>query len=390
MSTSEEQSALYSQVQTKDMGLRASIEPSTDFKIQLDAKKTSSSTFTETFVYDPTVANNDLNGFVSRTPNRIGSYKVSILSINTAFKNNTSKESTVFQEFERNIEEIKNRFTNLTGTAGYESKSQDVLIPAFIAAYTGKSTDRVSLSPFPNIPIPGWRIDYSGLSKLEPIKDLFQSITLNHAYSSNYSVLNFNTSTLYTDINIPINDYNSAGNFGTVTNENGELVPIYLISQVLISETFAPLIGINVRTKKKLTMRFEYKTKRDLALNISNAQITELNSKDWSVELGYTKNNMKLPWKSQGRVLTIKNDITFRLNMSITNNRTIQRKIEEVNTITNGNINFQLRPNVNYVVNQKLNIQFYVDRNVNEPLVTNSYRRSTTRVGFKILFNLAQ
>ncbi|MEQ9414552.1 MAG: hypothetical protein RIF39_12015, partial [Cyclobacteriaceae bacterium] len=230
------------------------------------------------------------------------------------------------------------------------------------------------------------------LSKLEPLKDLFQSITLNHAYSSNYSVLNYNTSLEYSDvgINVPVEDYNNGGNFGTVTNESGELIPIYVISQVLISETFAPLIGVNIRTKKKLTMRFEYKTKRDLALNISNAQITELNSKDWSVELGYTKNNMKMPWKSQGRVLTIKNDITFRLNMSITNNRTIQRKIEEVNTITNGNINFQLRPNVNYVVNQKLNIQFYVDRNVNEPLVTNSYRRSTTRVGFKILFNLAQ
>ncbi|MFZ1807488.1 MAG: cell surface protein SprA [Cyclobacteriaceae bacterium] len=391
MSTSEEQSALYSQVQTTDLGLRASIEPSTDFKIQLDAKKTSSSTFTETFVYDPTVANNDLNGFVSRTPNRIGSYKVSILSINTAFKNNTSKESSVFQEFEKNIDEIKSRFTSLTGQ-GYESKSQDVLIPAFIAAYTGKSTDRVSLSPFPNIPIPGWRVDYSGLSKLEPIKDLFQSITLNHAYSSNYSVLNYNTSLEYSDvgINVPVEDYNNGGNFGTATNEAGELIPIYVISQVLISETFAPLIGINVRTKKKLTMRFEYKTKRDLALNISNAQITELNSKDWSVELGYTKNNMKMPWRSQGRVLTIKNDLTFRLNMSITNNRTIQRKIEDVNTITNGNINFQLRPNVSYVVNQKLNIQFYVDRNVNEPLVSNSYRRSTTRVGFKILFNLAQ
>ena len=390
LTTSEEQSALYSQVQTKDLGLRASLEPSADFKIQLDAKKTTSSTFTETFVYDPTVVN-DQNGFVSRTPNRIGSYKVSILSINTAFKNNTSKESTVFQEFERNIEEIKSRFTSLTGQ-GYESKSQDVLIPAFIAAYTGKSTDRVSLSPFPNIPIPGWRVDYSGLSKLETFKDLFQSITLNHAYSSNYSVLNYNTSLEYSDvgINVPVEDYNSGGNFGTVTNESGELIPIYVISQVLISETFAPLIGVNVRTKKKLSVRFEYKTKRDLALNISNAQITELNSKDWSVELGYTKNNMKLPWRSQGRVLTIKNDITFRLNMSITNNRTIQRKIEEVNTITNGNINFQLRPNVNYVVNQKLNIQFYVDRNVNEPLVTNSYRRSTTRVGFKILFNLAQ
>jgi cell surface protein SprA len=189
---------------------------------------------------------------------------------------------------------------------------------------------------------------------------------------------------------VPLEDYNTGNAFASVTNESGQLIPIYVVSQVLISETFAPLIGVNVRTKKKMTVRFEYKTKRDLALNISNAQITELNSKDWSIELGYTKNNLKLPWKDQGRVITIKNDITFRLNMSITNNRTIQRKIDEVNTITNGNINFQLRPNVNYVVNQKLNIQFYVDRNVNEPLVTNSYRRSTTRVGFKILFNLSQ
>jgi len=386
LSTSEKQSTLFSQVQTRDIGLRASLEPTTDLKIQLDAKKTSSSTFSELFRFS-----SDSGRFVGFSPNQIGSYKVSILSINTAFKNNTSTESSVFQQFEKNIEDIKNRFTNLTGQ-GYETKSQDVLIPAFLSAYTGKSTDKIGLSPFPNIPIPGWRVDFSGLSKLQPLKDLFQSVTLNHAYSSNYSVLNYNTSLVYQDvgINVPLEDYNSGNAFASVTNESGQLIPIYVVSQVLISETFAPLIGVNVRTKKKMTVRFEYKTKRDLALNISNAQITELNSKDWSIEVGYTKNNLKLPWKDQGRVITIKNDITFRLNMSITNNRTIQRKIDEVNTITNGNINFQLRPNVNYVVNQKLNIQFYVDRNVNEPLVTNSYRRSTTRVGFKILFNLAQ
>ena len=386
LSTSQSQTNLYSQVQTRDLSLRASLEPSPDFKIQFDAKKSSSSTFTELFRFD--VAKDD---FVSLSPNRIGSYKVSILSINTAFKNNTSTNSSVFQEFEKNIDEIKNRFTNLTGQ-GYESKSQDVMIPAFIAAYTGKSTDRVSLSPFPNIPIPGWRVDYTGLGKLDALKDIFQSVTINHAYSSNYSVLNFNTPNDYQGlgIDVPLQDYNTGGNFASYRNASGDLVPIFVVGSVVISETFAPLVGINVRTKKKLTARFEYKTKRDLALNISNAQVTELNSKDWSIELGYTKNNLRLPWKSQGRVTTIKNDITFRLNMSITNNRTIQRKIDQVNTITNGNINFQLRPNINYVVNQKLNIQFYIDRNVNEPLVTNSYRRSTTRVGFKILFNLAQ
>jgi hypothetical protein len=41
-------------------------------------------------------------------------------------------------------------------------------------------------------------------------------------------------------------------------------------------------------------------------LNISNAQITELNSKDWSMEFGFTKSNMKLPFKDQGRVITLK------------------------------------------------------------------------------------
>ncbi|MEZ4974797.1 MAG: cell surface protein SprA [Cyclobacteriaceae bacterium] len=385
LSESPNLSTLYSQMETRDLGLRASIEPSTDLKIQLDAKKTTNTTFTELFRFDT-----DANSFLSLSPNRVGSYKVSILSIRTAFKNNTSTESSVFQQFEKNIEEIKSRFSGVTGQ-GYESKSQDVLIPAFIAAYTDRGTDRVSLSPFPNIPIPGWRVDYTGLGKIDALKDIFQSITLNHAYSSNYSVLNYNTSLEYDDVglNVPLEDYNSSA-FASVVNESGELIPIYVVSQVLISETFAPLIGVNLRTKKKLTARFEYKTKRDLALSISNAQITELNSKDWSLEIGYTKNNMKMPWRSQGRVITIKNDITFRLNMSVTNNRTIQRKIDQVNTITNGNINFQLRPNINYVVNQKLNIQFYVDRNVNEPLVTNSYRRSTTRVGFKILFNLAQ
>src|SRR5690606_5882316 len=105
------------------------------------------------------------------------------------------------------------------------------------------------------------------------------------------------------------------------------------------------------------TANFQYKTKRDLALNISNAQITELNSKDFSMEFGYTKNNMKLPFKSQGRLIVLKNDITFRMNFTVSDTRTIQRKIDELSTITNGNINFQLKPNISYVVNQKLNIQ---------------------------------
>jgi len=377
----------FTQNQMKDLTLSAAVEPSSDLRIKLDVKKNSTTAFQEIFRIDSLG-----DAYESLSPSRIGSYKISINTINTSFKNNQSLNSTVFKQFEENIAIMQNRFTTVTGNS-YESRSQDVLIPAFLAAYTGTSAETTNLSPFPRLPIPSWRIDYSGLGKKGALKDIFQSITINHAYASSYSVVNYSNSLEYDEtevsLNNPIEDYNN-GLFASKTNANGELIPVYVISQVMISEQFSPLIGINVRTKKKLNFKFEYKTKRDLALNISNSQVTELNSKDWSVDIGYTKNNMKLPFKVDGRVITLKNDITFQMNMSVTNNRTIQRKIEEVNTVTNGNINFQLRPNMSYLINQKLRVQAYMERSVNEPLVTNSFRRSTTRAGFKILFNLAQ
>lgn len=313
------------------------------------------------------------------------------MSIATAFKNNTDVNSTVFQDFVDYRSDVQSRLELVN--AGYALKSQDVLIPAFIAAYTGKKPNDVPLTPFPQMPIPNWRMDYNGLNKIGNLKDVFQSITLSHAYSSTYQVTNFTNSLEYADIgNIRLKDYNTSvnTNFANRTNRDGEIIPIYVISQVMISETFAPLVGVNVRTKNKLTARFEYKTKRDVSLNISNAQITEVNNKDWVVEVGYTKNNLRLPFRDQGRVITLKNDVTFKLNMSVNNMQTIQRKIDEENIVTNGNINIQIRPNISYVVNQKLNIQVYFDRNINQPLVSNSFPRATTKFGTKILFNLAQ
>jgi cell surface protein SprA len=385
LSTSSKLTTPFSQGQAKDLSLRAGIEPSSSLKIQLDVKKNSTSSFQEIFRIDSTGS-----AYESLSPSRIGSYKISVLAINTAFKNNSSIDSDVFNQFVENIGILQQRFTTITGNS-YETKSQDVLIPAFTAAYSGKGADKVNLSPFPAIPFPNWRVDYSGLNKIEALKNIFQSITLNHAYSATYSVVNYSNSLEYTNvaINNPIEDYNN-GLFASKTNASGELIPVYVINQVLLSEQFAPLVGVNFRTKSKLNFRFEYKTKRDLSLNISNAQITELNSKDWVLDVGYTKNNMKLPFKDNGRVITLKNDVTFQLNMSVGNSQTIQRKIEDVSSITNGNINFQLRPNISYMINQKLRIQAYFERTVNEPLVTNSFRRSTTRGGVKILFNLAQ
>jgi cell surface protein SprA len=392
LTTSTKLTTAFSQSRQQDITARANVEPTTDLKISLDVKKNVMSGYQEIYRFDMTPSDsNFVRDYESLSPSRTGAYRISMVTIGTSFKNNTSVNSEVFQQFEENVLILRDRFNSSGQLANYESQSQDVLIPAFIAAYTNTSAELVPLTPFPQIPLPNWRLDYNGLSKLGNLKDIFQAVTLSHAYSSTYSVTNFTNSLEYGNVglDVPLNNYNSGDDFATVSRD-GQIVPVYVISQVMMSETFAPLIGINVRTKNKMTARFEYKTKRDLSMNISNAQITELNNRDWSFELGYTKNNMRLPFRDQGRVITLKNDITFKVNMSVTNSLTIQRKINDANSITNGNLNLQIRPNVSYVINQKLNVQVYFDRNVNQPHVSNSFPRTTTRFGAKLMYNLAQ
>lgn len=390
LTTLSELSTPFSQTRDENISIRGNIEPSSDLKIQIDVKKENTTSYQEIFRYDP-----DNGGFSSLSPSRGGSYKISFLSINTAFDHtNDNQTSTVFHRFEQNLLEIKNRFDAIqqTSSSEYDTTAQDVVIPAFIAAYSGKDVHAVSLSPFPSTPMPNWRIDYSGLGKIGIFKDKFQSVTISHSYQSSYAVMNYNNSLDFDDpsqlaINKPVENYNKTY-FGTA--KNGQYAPTYVITQVLISEQFAPLIGINLRTKSRVTTRAEYKTKRDLALNISNAQITEMNSKDVSFELGYTKNNLKLPFKAQGRTIVLKNDVTFRLNITVSNRKTIQRKVNEINILTNGDVNFQLRPNISYVVNQKLTLQGYFERTINKPVVTTSFPRYATRFGIQVRFSLAQ
>ena len=378
----------YTQNQLKDLSLKGSLEPITDVKVQLDIKRTLTSSYQEIYRFVP-----DSGRFVSLGPSRSGSYKVSTITIRTAFKNNTSINSTVFNQFSQDLNIISKRFTAASPNhEAYSNQDQDVLIPAFIAAYTGKNAYTTSLSPFPNTPLPNWRIDFTGLTKIPALHELFQSITVSHAYISSYSVLNYTNSLQYgvDVVNRPVETYNK-GTWATIRDPtSNQLIPVYVIGTVSISEQFAPLIGISVRTKSKLNFKFEYKTSRNLALIVSNAQITEMNTKDWSMDIGFTRNNMRMPFKDKGRVITIKNDLTFQMTLSLTSNQTIQRTLDSLSTVTNGNVNFQIRPNINYAVNKKLKIQFYVDRNVNDPLVTTSYRRATTQVGTKVLFDLSQ
>jgi cell surface protein SprA len=201
--------------------------------------------------------------------------------------------------------------------------------------------------------------------------------------------------------------------FSTITNASGQYIPYYVLGQVSIAERLTPLIGVNFQTLEKITGRLEFRTERAVALNTTNAQVTELRTQEFVIGFGYATNRLRLPFRVGGEQRVLKNELTARLDLSIRDNVTIQRTIEDVvnpayqsnGTVdptvepslgrsvslpTNGTKQLQLRPTIDYVLNQRLNLQFFFTRTVTEPRVENSYRNSTTEGGIQLRYSLSQ
>lgn len=378
------------QTRTETIGLQGSIEPFKDFRIQLDANRTISGNFQEVY--------KALGGeFTSITPSRSGAYSLSFNTIRTAFEGTGENfSSKAFTQFEENIGIIKNRLDDEILSPGssfsYDSISQDVLIPAFLHAYSGRDANSSSLNPFPQIPIPNWRLDYAGLSKIPKLSEVFSSINLTHAYRSVYDVNNYVSNFSFDNVPLDLDNQITDYPFSLPLDENvagSQLQPVYVVNQVSITEQFAPFIGLNIRTKNKMSIKFDYKKERTLSLNLSNSQIAETKRNNVTMDFSVAKTEYTIPFRIRGRKVTLENELTFRTAVSITDSKTIQRKIFEDAEITNGDTNIRLRPTLDYKYNERLNVTAYFERTITEPRI-GSFPRRTTAFGFQVRFSLAQ
>jgi cell surface protein SprA len=377
---SSSQSNPVAQFRQVNMNFTADVEPARDFRITLTANKRYDDNYEEIF-------RNQGGTFQSLSPNRFGSYGLSIISLRTAFSSNDGDNvSEVFRQFEANREIIRDRIISETAGGEIGLNSQDVLIPSFLTAVRGQSAQNARLSAFPVIPLPNWSVDFSGLTRIESIAQKFQTFNITHRYESRYEVGNFNSSLIYQE-NLRLNNRLRDTPLPNRVNENNFLIPLYVTNQVVITERFSPLLGINMRTQNNLNINVEYRQERNMALSLSNTQVTEINRKDFVLNLGYTKSDVNLfgLGSPDGG-----NDLTFNLDLSVGDTRTYQRQIDDISTITNGNFNYQVRPNLTYLVNENLNLQLFLDRVVNEPLISNSFKRANTSFGVNLLYTVAQ
>jgi cell surface protein SprA len=371
-----------------NLSLRATLEPFPDLRIELTANRTHSLNHSEFYRWNPSTGE-----YESQSPTDNGSFSISIISWKTAFTKDSKKEhiSQTFENFLNNRAVISQRLGTenpnsagqlVTGFAdGYSEIQQDVLIPAFIAAYTGKRAETVSTNIFPAIPLPNWRITYDGLTKYPAVKKVFKTIAVSHSYRSTYSLGGFQTNL----------NYGEQDGFAFIRNIVGDFQSEYQMSTVTISEQFAPLISFDMTWagNRNLSTRIEYKKDRTLSLSLANTQLTEISGRELVVGAGYRI--PKLPVKFLNKLIKPApvSDLNFRLDVSYRNNQTVIRKsVEEINVLTAGQDIFSIKTSIDYQLTKQLQVRFFCDRVMTNPLISSSFKTANTKAGLSLRFML--
>ncbi|MDR1499740.1 MAG: cell surface protein SprA [Tannerellaceae bacterium] len=270
---------------------------------------------------------------------------------------------------------------------GVNINSTDVLIPAFIAAYTGKDAANISLTPFPSITsiLPNWRVSYDGLIRIPAVKRRFKTVVLSHQYNSVYSVGGYSSFLNWVEAGHEI------GYVQDIITGNPTPSSPYSISSVNIMEGFAPLIGVDGTLTNNITLGASYRTNRSLNLNISSFQMVESRTNEFVVGLGYklTEFNKVLNMRP---ARDFSNDLTVRLDYSYRKTQALIRKMEEALTqATSGNMTRTLRFSADYGVSRSLTLRAFYDWEINEPLISSAaYPTTNSNYGVSIRFIMTQ
>jgi cell surface protein SprA len=259
-----------------------------------------------------------------------------------------------------------------------------VLIPAFIAAYTKSSPQKVSLETFPSAfrMMPNWRLQFDGLSKFELVQKVFRSINISHQYRSTYQIGAYSTNLYFTG------DVNGLSSLRDMQNN---FIQQYEINVVSINEQFSPLINIDMNWKNSLTTRFEWKKSRTVALNLISNQIADARINELIFGAGYRFDNVQIVIRTGGVQRAYKSDLNLRLDLSMRDNKTVARKlVEDVNQPVVGTTVFTAGITADYVLSDRFNLQIFADHTMNDPFVANTFPTSNTNIGFSLKFTLVQ
>ena len=404
---------------TDNFTLRATLEPVKDFKIDLSATRTKTTQKSIQYMYEGTPTTQS------------GAFQMTTISLGSAFEGmgnaNSGYRSKTFEKFVNSLAGFRDRVeAQYAGTvypagsalAGgkfdasrtpVNQYSGDVMIPAFLKAYTSMGGNSLSVFPALSRMLPNWTIRYSGLGRLPWFNEHFKSININHSYKSVFAVGSYNSYSTFQEY------MNGLGFVSDATTGNPSPSSMFNISQVSINESFSPLLGMDVTFNNNMTVKAEYRQTRVLNLSMTSVQLNEALSKDWVIGMGYRINNFDVfGWgakasrsKSKGgnknaanknasTTKTVQNgtnhDLNLRLDFSFRKQAAIVRDIASmVSSASSGNNALKLSFSADYTFSKLLTMSFYYDRQTNTPLLSSSsYPTTTQDFGLSIKFSLTR
>lgn len=404
---------------TDNLTLRATLEPVKDFKIDLSAIRTKTTQKSIQYMYEGTPTTQS------------GAFQMTTISLSSAFEGmgnaNSGYRSKTFEKFVNSLAGFRDRVeAQYAGTvypagsalAGgkfdasrtpVNQYSSDVMIPAFLKAYTSMGGNSLSVFPALSRMLPNWTIRYSGLGRLPWFNEHFKSININHSYKSVFAVGSYNSYSTFQEY------MNGLGFVSDATTGNPSPSSMFNISQVSINESFSPLLGMDVTFNNNMTVKAEYRQTRVLNLSMTSVQLNEALSKDWVIGMGYRINNFDVfGWgakasrsKSKGgnknaanknasTTKTVQNgtnhDLNLRLDFSFRKQAAIVRDIASmVSSASSGNNALKLSFSADYTFSKLLTMSFYYDRQTNTPLLSSSsYPTTTQDFGLSIKFSLTR
>lgn len=392
---------------TSDFDIKLTLEPLPGLKIQVNGKRYFANSISIIYSYD------------HLQENMTGSFNITQVAIGTAFgKIGTQEENfanETYSQFLQNLDVMQSRVQAqydgvlypttsfmkglLPGGQVYDpskgavaKNSADVLVPAFLAAYTGRNADRMRLNPFLSVlqVLPNWSVSFDGLGKLPWMRDHFRSVTLTHAYTCKYAIGSYGSYSTW----VPLDGHNDkmVGFVRDVTTDMPIPSSAYDIANVSLTEAFSPLIGLNLSMKNSLSCKFEYRKQRNLALNVTSVQLTEGHTNEFVIGAGYTIKNLNfITKKKDGGQKKVSNDLKLNVDVSYKDIKTLLRKVEEdITQASSGNKVFAIKISADYVLSQKVNLQLFYDHQGTTPLISSSYPIKSDNVGINIKLMLTR
>ena len=402
---------------TEDLQIRMTLEPVKNLKIDLNAMRTMTTQKSIQYMYEGTPTTQS------------GSFQMTTISIGSAFEGmgdaNSGYRSKTFEKFVGSLQDFRNRVeqqyagmiypagSSLAGGKFDASRtpvnqySADVMVPAFLNAYTSMGGKSLSIFPALSRLLPNWTVKYSGLGKLPWFRDHFKSVNINHSYKSVFAVGSYNSYSTFQEY------MNGLGFIEDATTGNPSPSSMFNVSQVSINEAFSPLLGLDLTFNNNMTLKGEYRQMRVMNLSMTSIQLNEAVSKDWVIGMGYRMNNFHLfgmggkrkAVKSKGKGSADKqknssnsnsygtnHDLNLRLDFSFRKQAAIVRDIASMmSSASSGNNALKLSFSADYTLSKMLTMSFYYDRQTNTPLLSSSsYPTTTQDFGLSIKFSLTR